>query len=1326
MRGGSDPIRRVRRPDKWAGNPGVETEKLYESVFEREKEKKKRLDYLKNSSTTVYSNLNMSTKRAQETLQLILNSSTQHRKEDEERKEKEREQQMLSIVKLNRKPRVKPQLPVLDDESKDKQNSSSKHEDIKDETIKQDEDKKIENNFTNMYNNMLQNTQPDDTHPKKDALKRLVASHGIANLKRSSSPSSDRKSPSPAREPSDHIHSVLANPITPSQSINFGPSKGSELQGGNSSKAGAAKSPTGMGQIEDFNDLDRLYKKYLQDNMKAAGLNTLSAVLSPRKEAQYLKDFLTISSERLKRERKNDPAKLLQLTEELVLFASNVFSKLLKTEMKDYYEVFNIFNQLREYTKISRLKNNSSKLEAYKKQIADLKAEMGKKVTVSSSKIAEIASSPKSEEGFINKISEVVAIEENLNSQLTALNKQLEAARQEKDLVAKSFNSKEKKYIAMMNKLQERMTFLKKMNLSLIQKYNLQSEKINKIKQRLLFYVKKVDQNSDLREEEEMLDAELMKAGEENEGSIENQASFISGGENEEEEEGDENHKAKAQKQGGMEAVEQQDKFDYSIIYKRRHINHKSHSQRKNPRTYYPESQHVKYYKEILQKRNYATETKGLILYREIGTQSLISFAERKYDRILQNQYDLEIFRRRNEFETGIVNHINDHKHMCFMTDGFMRKMTLLIPPPTPVPTNLDDLKVDATVQETELMQLIEEHASEFHQDEDSYNNSLKQAVKENYFHPELIEEYLNHRVSISLPVTEALVKYLFLSYVFGVHSQNKQVSVIQRKEDQVAVLFKLCQQYKSKLKDYDKTLKKLQDDFQSFLFIHKGCSMSHLMTDFKLDKIKNSETENEKEGKQAMAITTLINKIKKMKMIMKMTAKKYFSSKIVYQKLYHFFQMRAGEVEYLENLQVKHVYSLEEHFFRYFTEKENGLKKVEEKIKNFIITIFNLESCPKIETFKKFTNLSSAFPYTKVEEYYYLKAIEFIKTECRGLDIPPDLHKGTNYVPYEKFEMYLYKFVLPKLNSKVTNNLWKELKGQVITNLDSVAKKGVIDIDIGMEIVFRWINTKSIMRFGRDYAFFLFSLVDYEKQDAIYYDHFVKLYKIFNLDYYGESTRLLAKVNSGTIKKEVTLEEMIEQIGTVEQNQATEKPWMAANYIYSMNQLKEVFCKYSEQEYKEDVEPTSKLDWNQFHSLINEFDNLLDFDKLYRFIGIQESFIENEFYSAMNTFNNNYKSYLKFIEDCKIKDNAWKDSFRERLKELRFTFGVSKQFDEEIKMFKETLIENNIECNDDQKITNNVMLKFLLLNKQFVLDLIRTDFEQRFDYIHLQELPFE
>ena len=94
---------------------------------------------------------------------------------------------------------------------------------------------------------------------------------------------------------------------------------------------------------------------------------------------------------------------------------------------------------------------------------------------------------------------------------------------------------------------------MKQMNTNLVEKYNKQSEKINKIKQRLIFYIKKVEPNSDLLDEEDLINLDIVKNVEEVNRVISRGGSFSSNGD-------DPENSSMTARQGqaktGMQAVE--------------------------------------------------------------------------------------------------------------------------------------------------------------------------------------------------------------------------------------------------------------------------------------------------------------------------------------------------------------------------------------------------------------------------------------------------------------------------------------------------------------------------------------------------------------------------------------------------------------------------------------------------------------------------------------------------------------------------------------------------------------------------------------------------
>ena len=383
------------------------------------------------------------------------------------------------------------------------------------------------------------------------------------------------------------------------------------------------------------------------------------------------------------------------------------------------------------------------------------------------------------------------------------------------------------------------------------------------------------------------------------------------------------------------------------------------------------------------------------------------------------------------------------------------------------------------------------------------------------------------------------------------------------------------------------------------------------------------------------------------------------------------------------------------------------------------------MEPNPKVEIFKRFANLSSSFPYTKNEEFYYLRGIEYIREESRGLDIPPDYHKGTSFVPYDKFENFLLRFVVGGMSQMIASIMWKEVRARIIAGIEGFSKKGIIEYDEGMALVLKWINTSLSFKFSREHAFFLFNLLDREGTMTLDFRSFLKVYRMYSLPVHEEAIRMLSKVQEPKVKKLLTVDDLLSKVANTGSH-LQEKPWLARNYIYSENQLKEMFCKYTEQEYSEGVEPAGKLEHSSFHGLINEFDNLFTFEKIFDYLKISGEAVENEFYAARNQFIERKETYKKFVEDCRINDNAWKDSFLLRIKELHGLFSSSKQLEEEMKELFNLISQNNVECPSEEKLQNHTMLKVLITHKMFLMDILKADFEQRFDFLDIKELPFE
>ena len=1387
---GSSEVRRGRKVAHQFEQTG------YESIYDREKERKRRLNLLRDTSTNynpnVYLNLNKSSLNAHETLNMIFKNNPSGKEHAQD------SQVNRSIVKLKKSFNTETRLPIVEDLPAPKQeHSTSVHhaqvaapEEARMSSLEvrgtaglragsDDRMRRSNKAFFNApgslhkTNNSIERLQkPDFLRVRKSeasplnnpnttktldaplikkkvnnpvegfsALAQMVSekssgSYSRTRLKKQLSTHEEAKVKThsgreeAARSPKLNPFRRTQNspPPDPFSSTNQ-PLRNSHLD------LSAMRSPFSKSPITDTRnspgrenvrlnetqlEFDKLFKKFQSEKATIQAPNTFREAQNPRKEAQTLKEFIVVMADKLKRENSNTQKQNF-LLEELNHYCVEIFSRLLKTEIKDYYEVYRALSQLRDSLQFNERNALMLQIRQLKKSVKQLNEDL-----FSSSRLIEKQSAvPANHNKSISNIEgesmfAELSPDDGIASRITALLRQVDQERQLKEQAIKQSSQKEKHYFQRLEKVQARLNRYKAEYESLGQMYNSQTDRMNRIKQRLLFYLKKTSPEVELQQDEELLDTELLKKEDEIEPETEHHSedSIF-------EEDKQSAHERRAQHahhNSNMAAVEQVDKFDYSEIYRRRHIWRKCHSQRKNPKTFYPESRYVLYYKDIQRTKNTGADTRSLISYAESSSQTLLSLCDKKYDRFLLNQYDVEGVRKRLEFESEVQTQIENRKFMCFLTDGLMRRLLTL------TPSEHFDI---APAKEVELLGELEEHREAFLLNDAEYNELLKRQPADEYFDLQRVDEYLNHRISLPIPASEQLVKYLFLSYVFKVFSSKKYAETLRIKSDQVDVLFKICKKYKDKLKEYDKTLKKTKDDFKDFMNIHRGCQMSSLQNDFKIDrqmlKLPSTlfgPTDKDDSRRNKVSILALINKIKKMKMIMKMSNKKYFSFKIIYQKLHQFFQTRASEVEYIDN-KIKHPFGLEEHFFRSFTEKENGYKKIEERIKNFIVTIFNVEPNAKIDLFKRFANLSSSFPYTKNEEFYYLRGIEYIREESRGLDIPPDYHKGTSFVPFDKFESFLFRYVVAGMSPKIASIMWKEVRARVITGIEGFSKKGIIEYDEGMSLVLKWINTSLSFKFSREHAFFLFNLLDREGSLNLDFQTFLKVYRMYNLPVHDEAIRMLDKVQQPKVRKALTVEDMLSKVAG-NGNLLPEKPWQARNYIYSENQLKEIFCKYTEQEYSEGVEPAGKLEHNSFHGLINEFENLFTFDKIYDFLNISGESIENEFYAARNLFIERKEIYKKFIEDCRINDNAWKDSFLLRIKELHGLFSSSKQLEEEMKELVNLISQNNVECPNEEKLQNHTMLKVLITHKMFLMDILKADFEQRFDYLDIKELPFE
>lgn len=1085
---------------------------------------------------------------------------------------------------------------------------------------------------------------------------------------------------------------------------------------GNTFQGGLASTKS---SIQPAIDIEQLFQKYYSDRMTGVALQTMRELMNPRKDLQILKAFVSDTASKIKNEN-FECSKLVPLLEDLEKFTLSQFSRLLKAEMKDYEDIFQVLDSLRTIISAGKAHQQKQKMDKLKEKIISLEKELAEKKEenaeeIKNSTVSQLQATP--DEGI-----------EEATKKTTTLMKNIENLKEEIDTINKSNIVKERKHITAMSKLQEKLKFVKTMNNTLVDKYNQQCDRMNKLKQRILYYVRKMDPSAEAGDPEQIINMEIHKAMEDDEPSIERPTSVTS--EKEEEPTGVEaaNNVPGSGNGTGFMVVDTIDTFDYYQYYDKRNVIRKSHSQRRNPNVYYKDSQHFKYYKEIVALKDMKQDTKGLVLVNEVSSQSIVSFVDPKYDNIIENQYELDSYRKRVEFERSVLERLTDKRHMCFITDRLVRSL-IGLEEIRPKPDNPSQAMVE--IDQSELVDNVREHQVKYHfEDEATFNDELKREIKDSYFRLDLIDEYIKHTVKVPLPVSESMVKYLFLSYIFSIQTLKQKTSLIERRESQVEVLFRICQTYKNKIKDYDRLIKKLNSDLQNFTVIHRGCGVNHLTAGFKYNEKQNIRSDMDVvDNKSTLTFKMLIHRIKKMKMIMKMINKKFFSFKIAYQKLHLFFQLRSSEVEYIEGPSIKHNLPVEEHFFRFLTEKDNGIKKIEAKIKNFIITIYNMDPNPKIEIFKSFANLSTTMPYGRIEEYFYLKAIDYIRQESRGLEIQPDYHLGLNYVPYEKLESFVLKYVVPRISPRSASILWKSLRDMINLNTDYVAKKGVIDFDSAMQNILKWINTKTTAKFDAEYCFFLFDMLDLEKSGTMTFKDFMYVYKLFNLDIYGESTRLISKMRSPafTIKQSLTSQDFEDSmlIPAPESDNGNQKAWMDSNYIYSDLELREIYAKYTDQNFRETEDMPTKMELCHFTAMINDYENLFDLHRIYAFLNIKGDNVENDFYLALNDFLDSIDNYTNFVNECRIRDNQWKEGIRLRIKDFKAVFQNKQQLTEEMNQLISSLIQANIENVSEDKLMNHLMTKALLAYKIFLLDLMQADFEQRFDYAQAKALPF-
>ena len=198
---------------------------------------------------------------------------------------------------------------------------------------------------------------------------------------------------------------------------------------------------------------------------------------------------------------------------------------------------------------------------------------------------------------------------------------------------------------------------------------------------------------------------------------------------------------------------------------------------------------------------------------------------------------------------------------------------------------------------------------------------------------------------------------------------------------------------------------------------------------------------------------------------------------------------------------------------------------------------------------------------------------------------------------------------------------------------------------------------------------------------------------------------------------------------------QPLERPWQEKGYIFSDVELIVAYAKHTEQTVSDDVTQGKsgagaamaalqpKMDIAKFHSLINEFENMINFDKIFSFLKIHKGNIESEYYSALDSFNNNYEGYLKFVKDCKIKDNPWKVGYMRRLESMRDTFTLDDGvLNQQMGRLADNMAALSLDPLPMDRLHSHVMLRCLYSHKLLILDLLESDYEQRINCVHPSE----
>src|SRR3990167_5420295 len=623
-----------------------------------------------------------------------------------------------------------------------------------------------------------------------------------------------------------------------------------------------------------------------------------------------------------------------------------------------------------------------------------------------------------------------------------------------------------------------------------------------------------------------------------------------------------------------------------------------------------------------LMTKNFQGDTVNLVFFEEKSNQTQMSFGNPKYEKILLSQNELDLYHQRMLFEERIQLRANSSNFMYFLTDEVIKSMfdkeiwdlsnqTAMKPIEMPV----EDCELIKGLKEVDKEGELEDKSIKrktvLKNGSQSENGPSEDAIAEDTgveldkFKLERLEDHINFKVHLQMPVNENLMKYLYISYIYVLYDRKKKQDLVGTRESQIQVLMNICSKLKSKIAESDFKLQKYKQHIEVFNDLHKDCKVGSTLVDYISDPAELENLEKDKKHMQVSAVSAtntderdiaaggddavagamenLMLRVWKIKAVSKEKNKKYMSFKFVYEKIHRFFQIRLQEVEFQEAIKVDHPYSLEEHFFRILTEKDVTVKKVEEKIKNFIVTLMNLKPNSKLTIMKKFLKLMpGGLFYGPVEEYVYLRCIEYIKTESRGLEVPINTQNGTNFVSYEKFEGFLVKYIHPRLNPKTIAQLNKALRGHLVTvtdpSLGLLAKKGLIDLDDGLEEVLKWTLAKSEHAKPSENFMDLFAILDISFVGRLSFQEFSHLYDCFTKKGPTERSKFLVQLDHFAMENPVESDELPlqsqlglstfhAQLRTLKNYAGTAKLFdpiqkFSPEYVHSSEEIKQIFYK--------------------------------------------------------------------------------------------------------------------------------------------------------------------